>query len=245
MINLIKNEFVKLKLSKVIVSTIILVIIMYLIFYLNKDKDFNYLKNTVFSLIPFISIIVSIAFGGIVSNEFQNGTIRIYLTKPIRRWKVLFSKLIVIFINIIYYMIVVIISYLILLKVYKNGLINFNYVKDIAINFMPVYFVGVLTLFLSVITCNTAVSVGLSILTCFVSNIIAQIFFGLGYTIVQYTYLPYVDFSIFQDYEYISLMKSELGVNLSIKYGVIILIINIIFLLFLSFNIFTKKDIKN
>ena len=98
MINLIRNEFVKLKLSKVIVSTIILVIIMYLIFYLNKDKDFNYLKNTVFSLIPFISIIVSIAFGGIVSNEFQNGTIRIYLTKPIRRWKVLFSKLIVIFI---------------------------------------------------------------------------------------------------------------------------------------------------
>ena len=107
------------------------------------------------------------------------------------------------------------------------------------------FFTGSVIIFLSILTNSTAASVGISILICFTSNLIAQIFFGFGYTIFQYTFLPYIDFSIFKDLNYIRLISSELNVTLTINNGIIILLTFSLLFIFLSFNIFNKKDIKN
>lgn len=245
MIRLIKNEVIKFSRIKILISSLLLVFTIYLIIHFNIDKDVLYLKETVFKLIPFISVMICILFGGIVSNEFQNGTIRVYLTKPFKRWKILLSKLIVVYLSIVYFIIVVIVAYLLIIRICKGVYIDFNYVSEILIHFIPVFFTGILVSFLSILTNSTGASVGIAIMICFVSNLIAQIFFGLGYTVFEYTFLPYTDFSIFRDIEYIQLVKDELNVTLSIKNGIIVLIINMLFLIFLSFNVFIKKDIKS
>ena len=128
---------------------------------------------------------------------------------------------------------------------FKSFSFDINYLKEIAIHFIPVFFIGTMTLFLSVITNNTAATVGISIVVCLVSNIIAQVFFGFGYTFLEYSFLPYIDFSIFKDTEYLTLMKEELNVVLTLKSGILNLIINMLLLILLSLNRFIKKDIKN
>ncbi len=245
MMKLISNEFKKFSKIKLLLSMVFIISVIYLIIYFNKDKDINYIINTTFTFIPFIGLLVCILFGGLVSNEFQNGTIRVYLTKPYKRWKILISKYLFSFIVIIIFIIITYLSYIIILNLYFDYSFNIKYLYEVIINFIPVFFISTLVLLLSTITCSTAFSVGISIIICLISNIIAQIFFGLGYNIFQYTFLPYIDYSIFKDLDYINSMKNELDVILTIKDGTIILFINAIIFIILSINIFTRKDIKN
>ena len=69
------------------------------------------------NLIPFICIINSILFGGIISSEIENGNFRYYLTKPYKRWKIYLSKLI---------MIIIYTSLTILLIIFMCCLLEFN-----------------------------------------------------------------------------------------------------------------------
>lgn len=245
MINLIRNEYIKNSRLKLFISSFIIILIIYFIIDFNASKDTKYIISTVYKFIPFISILVCILFGGIVSSEFHSGTIRVYLTKPIKRWKMLFSKIMLVYLYIFFLMLVTILSYFIFIKIYRDVYMSFNVIKEITIHFIPVFFTGSIVIFLSILTNSTSVSVGISVMICFISNLIAQIFFGFGYTIIQYTFLPYMDFSIFKDTNYLRLMSNELNVVLSVKSGVIILIVFSLLFLILSFNIFVKKDIKN
>ncbi len=245
MIKLIKNEYIKNSKTKLFISIIIMILIIYFIIEFNSNKNANYLISTIYKFIPFISILICTLFGGIVSNEFHSGTIRVYLAKPVKRWKILLSKIALLYMYIFIFMVVTILSYIIMIKIYKGTYIDIRIIKEVIIHFTPVYFTGSLVIFLSILTNSTAASVGLSILICFTSNLFAQIFFGFGYTIFQYTFLPYMDFSIFRDLNYLKLINNELNVTLSIKNGIIILLTYSLLFIFLSFNIFNKKDIKN
>ncbi len=245
MIKLIKNEFKKASKSKIILSILLLISIIFIIVYLNKNKSINSILYTAYRFIPFIGVLVGIQFGNIVSNELHSGTIRIYLTKPYKRWKVILSKLIFIYIIITIYIITIFLSYYFIINVYKYYDFDISFLYEIIIQFIPVFFIGTLALFLSVLTSSTAVSVGISLLICLASNIVAQLLFGFGYNIFKYTFLPYIDFSIFKDNEYLLQMKNELGIILTLKSGIIIMVINTLFLILLSFNIFINKDIKN
>jgi ABC-type transport system involved in multi-copper enzyme maturation permease subunit len=93
MIKLINNEFKKIGFFKLCFPFIIFLIVIILIFEVTDD-----MKNTIDNLIPFVGIMVSIIFSGIISNEIENGTIRFYLTKPISRNKIFQSKFITIII---------------------------------------------------------------------------------------------------------------------------------------------------
>lgn len=245
MIRLIENEYIKSSKIKLFISSFIIILIIYFIIDFNEEKSAEYLISTIYKFIPFISILICILFGGIVSNEFHSGTIRVYLAKPVKRWKILLSKIILVYLYILFFMIVTILSYLIIIKIYKDTYVNINIIKEVIIYFAPIFFTGSIVIFLSILTNSTSASVGISIMICFLSNLIVQIFFGFGYTIFQYTFLPYMDFSIFKDTDYLKLIYDELNVTLSIKNGIIILIVFSLLFIFLSFNMFIKKDIKN
>lgn len=73
----------------------------------------------------------------------------------------------------------------------------------------------------------------------------AQILFGINIKIIQYTFLPYLDFTIFSNNEELEIMNKELGINLSQNNGIIILLVSIIVLYLISNYVFNKKDIKN
>ena len=77
MINLIKNEFIKLGFKKQFISFIVLTIIIIINYFINNEK---LSVDNMFTLIPFIGIIISILFSGIISEEIDSGTFRFYLT---------------------------------------------------------------------------------------------------------------------------------------------------------------------
>ena len=90
MINLINNELLKIKKSKIIFIEILFIVSLVLMNKYGKDSLFN----LSFNLIPFIGVIISLLYAGTISSEIENGTMRFYLTKPYKRYKIYLSKVI-------------------------------------------------------------------------------------------------------------------------------------------------------
>ncbi len=236
MIKLINNEFIKIKRSKLIFTQIIFIIIIYIM----KKVSSNDLLNLSYNLIPFVGIMVCILFGNTISGEIENGTFRFYLTKPFKRWKVYLSKFICINIYIILTLLIIIICTSILSKNY-----NYDYFIKYIIYSIPVFFIGSFVLYLSSNFKNNSFIVGVSIFILSFSLILSQVLFGLEFNFVEYTFLPYLDFSIFNDKTNLLNMNQELGINLSINKAIIIDFIYLIIFYYLGCKKFMKKDIKN
>ena len=113
MIKLIRNEYIKNSRIKLFIGVIIIIFIVYFIIKFNSNRSADYLISTIYKFIPFVSILLCILFGGIVSNEFHNGTIRVYLAKPVKRWKILLSKIILLYLYVLIFMLVTILSFFI------------------------------------------------------------------------------------------------------------------------------------
>ena len=236
MIRLINNELIKVGKWKIILSNLLFLTIILIIV---KTSDSNII-DTSYRLIPFIGILMCIIFGGTISQEIENGTLRYYLTKPIKRWKIYLSKLITMHIFLIIVLSFIIIIYLIILKrIDKEFIILF--IKESS----SLFALSSLILFISTIFRNTSISVGISIFIIAFSSIIAQILFGLELNFFQYTFLPYMDFNIISDKASLDIMNKELGINLSINRGVIINMIYTFVIYLIGNYIFIKKDIKS
>ena len=236
MIRLINNELIKVGKWKILLSNLLFLTIILIIV---KTSDSNII-GTSYRLIPFIGILMCIIFGGTISQEIENGTLRYYLTKPIKRWKIYLSKLITMHIFLIIVLSFIIIVYLIILKrIDKEFIILF--IKESS----SLFVLSSLILFISTIFRNTSISVGISIFIIAFSSIIAQILFGLELNFFQYTFLPYMDFNIISDKASLDIMNKELGINLSINRGVIINMIYTFVIYLIGNYIFIKKDIKS
>jgi ABC-2 type transport system permease protein len=236
MIRLINNELIKVGKWKILLSNLLFLTIILIIV---KTSDSNII-DTSYRLIPFIGILMCIIFGGTISQEIENGTLRYYLTKPIKRWKIYLSKLITMHIFLIIVLSFIIIVYLIILKkIDKEFIILF--IKESS----SLFVLSILILFISTIFMNTSISVGISIFIIAFSSIIAQILFGLELNIFQYTFLPYMDFNIISDKASLDIMNKELGINLSINRGAIINMIYTFVIYLIGNYIFIKKDIKS
>lgn len=234
MIKLIKNEFIKNGKYKLLFSLFFFFIIILII----KEYSDNF-KSTMYSLIPFIGVLGCVYFSGIISNEIENGTFRFYLTKPVSRNNIYISKY---FSIIIFLLIICLFIFLIYMFYCEFSVDDFIlYFKYLC----PLLLISSLIMFLSVIFKNTSVVVGISVFLLVFSTLLSQVLFGIGFTYIEYTFLPYMDFSIFNDVESLSLMNSELGINLSISSGLYINIIYSVLLFLLGLFIFAKKDIKN
>ena len=98
---------------------------------------------------------------------------------------------------------------------------------------------------LSVITNSTAFSVGLGMAVMFAYTIPLQIMVMLNIPLVDFTFLPYLNYNIFLNgtdlYEY----SINIGYNLSMIKGNIILLIWSIVFYFIASLVFIKRDIKN
>ena len=235
MIRLIINEINKVKISKMLFTYLLLVLSLILI---NKYSS-NNIFDMSFNIIPFIAILISLLFSGSICFEIENGTMRYYLTKPFKRYKVYLSKLIVI-------LLYVLISYLIII-ITTSIIANFfdiKYVSKYFIHMIPIFFMSSYILFLSSTFKNHVFVSCLSILTLCFSLTISQVFFGLKINIVEYTFLPYLDYSIFNDKIFIENMNNELGTLISLNIGIILDLLYFILFLLLGTIKFCKKDIK-
>lgn len=210
------------------------------------------MNNSFFMAIISI-IITAILCGGIVANEHKNGTIRLLLTKPYKRYKVLLSKLIVmIFIFLGIYLTSVVINYLlggimygfnsysIPLVFNNNGLITTSpYLLFILKN--TLYEIVISLLFLVILFSLSSITL-LSTPSVVIIMILIFISFVLPYVVSFnsiFTYIPFV----LLNFQEVIFGTSFASVN--INNSVIFSLIYMFIILIMTFIIYCKRDIKN
>lgn len=235
MIKLINNEFKKIGPLKLSIPFVIFLIVIILIYEFNDN-----MKNTIFNLIPFIGIMMSIIFSGIISNEIENGTIRFYLTKPVSRNNIFKSKFLTIIIYQIMLLLFILFVYSVLCKDIDRTYI-IKYVKYCS----PLLLISSLIILFSVLFRNTSITVGLSIFIIVFGGLITQLLLDIKLTQIEFTFLPYMDFTLFDNNETLKLLNETYKINLYVKKGIIINLISTIIFYKIGEFIFNKKDIKN
>lgn len=235
MIKLINNEFKKVGLLKLSIPFVVFLIVIIIIYEFNDN-----MKNTIFSLIPFIGIMISIIFSGIVSNEIDNGTIRFYLTKPVSRINILKSK----FLTIVIYQIILLSFILFIYSVLCKDIDRIYIIKYVKYC-SPLLLISSVIILFSILFKNTSITVGLSIFIIVFGGLITQLLLDINITQIEFTFLPYIDFTLFDDSETLKLLNQTYKINLSVKKGIIINLISTIIFYKIGEIIFNKKDIKN
>ena len=234
MIKLINNEFKKVGILKLSIPFVIFLIVIIIIYEFNDN-----MKNTIFSLIPFIGIMISIIFSGIVSNEIDNGTIRFYLTKPVSRINILKSK----FLTIVIYQIILLSFILFIYSVLCKD-IDRTYIIKYVKYCSPLLLISSVIILFSILFKNTSITVGLSIFIIVFGGLITQLLLDINVTQIEFTFFPYMDFTLFDDSETLKLLNQTYKINLSVKKGIIINLISTIIFYKIGEFIFNKKVIK-
>lgn len=205
----------------------------------------------------FILIFSVIVAGTIVSNEFQKGTIKLLLTRPYSRNKILLSKYIVSIISIFIFIIMFAI-----LQYFIGGIVSgfnvfntpvveydlatnsivvmsvFKYLIIIVLSNLPIYILtSTLAFALSTITMNSAVSIAVPILGNMVSELI-NLFIEKA-KILKYFVTANWDLSVY-------LFGGQgLAEGLNFKLSLAICIIYLVIMIITAFIVFDKRDIKN
>ncbi len=236
MINLIKNEFYKIKISKIITSYIFFITLLLL---MNKYSDKS-IEELSFNIVPFIGIFICLFWGGTISNEIEKGTFRFYLTKPVSRHKVYVSKLITTYI----YTYIGILLILFVSSIISSKIDLLYYSKFLTYG-IPLYFLSTLIIYLSNKFKNTSFTIICGVLLFSFSLLLSQILFKIKFNFIEFTFLPYLDFTLFDDENNLKAVNSLFNVSLSLKRGVLIdIIYTFIFYLFGAMS-FMKRDIKS
>lgn len=203
-----------------------------------------------------VSLIITVIMcGGIVANEHKTGSIRLLLTKPFKRWKILLSKLLVTLLMFLFIYLVGIIvmsllsgvlygfsDFLIPLLVNNSGNIStISYIGFTCINILKS--IGVIILFISLlfatssITLHTPISLSIMLILIFVLTF-------LPYVITFNNVFNYLPIFLLNFHEVIYSGHNafaNINVNSSILYSLIYSVV----ILIVTFIIYCRRDIKN
>lgn len=209
------------------------------------------MNNSLFMAL--VSLIITIVLSGsIVANEHKTGTIRLLLTKPYKRYKILLSKLLVnilLFLGI--YLTSILITFIlggilygfdnynIAMVFNNNGITTSPYILFILKN--SLYEIVISLLFLVVLFCISSITLLFTISVVLVMTLIF-ISFVLPYIITfnhTFTFIPFVLLNFYE------ILYGNHFNSININTSVIISIVYMLLLLIVTFIIYCKKDIKN
>ena len=234
--------------------------------YFNGADRYTYMStklsvNRIFHFSVIITLIIAISNSGIVSKEHSNGTIKNIITAPVKRWKILLSKFIYLILDMyILWLIALIIlsivsgfkfgfSDLFTPKLVFNGekVIEINYylylLKNIFVASIPVICFLSILLFLSTISLNTSLTVGVMSGLSIGSFLIW--FIGLYDWFKEIIYMPFWYFDCGFIINNANFYNLSLGVGLyNIYTGIFVSLVVIIILYLVSNIIYIKRDIK-
>lgn len=243
---LVKNEFKKNFSIKNLILILFIIIIIVLIY--KYTSDIESFINTLYYIPPFIGIIISFYSSSIVSKEYTSGTFKQYLTKPAKRWKIIISKIIYLIILTICYELLTIITYLIVVLL-TNNLDKISYLSTAIMKFIksapPIYFIICFSTYLSTLFRSSKISLLLSTILLILSGTISELLFSINWTFIEYTFLPYMDLSIFLEPINIISINELFNINLSLSTGNIILLIYSLVFIISTLLIFEKQDMHN
>lgn len=207
----------------------------------------------------FVIIIAIMLTGTTISDEFNKGTIKLLLVRPYSRRKILASKLIACLITLIISILAITIIEIIfsgftygfdtinipaiIYNYDTNSIVTMNVFAYMLLNLLeicPLIIILALVAFaVATLSANTAVSIVISFLVYFVSNIVNQLI--MLFKVKWIILIPTLNWDLTQ-YSYGKLPTIE-GMNLGLS--IIICAITIISMLVVAFEVFARKNIKN
>ena len=212
------------------------------------------------TLLIFSSIIIIIISSSILGNEINKKSIKELLTKPYKRSKILISKYLVAYIITFLLSLLIFVSYVIFTSIltkinifnlrdymiFNKSIISVSYVIKYlikyVINSIPIYFLSTFTIFLTTFIKNQKAIIPFNSVLFIMSPVIFNFFLSIKFKYIIYTFIPYLDLSIFKNIYSIYLLNIEYNINFNIFLGIIILLTYSLFFIIISIKIFDKKD---
>lgn len=220
---------------------------------INRKNDLRGILLNLFVEYDIFIILISVLIPGvIISEEFHNGTIKQLLITPNSRFKIMLSKLLTCFLMIVSTIFILVILQLFIgslffpisglsvpVAIYNyhtSSVVTYNifsYLLILILNKMPMFIImSIIILFINTISLNSAVSVLIGLLLYVLSPILNAL--SKNIKIFNLLVTPHWDLSIY-------MFNNLNGLSVSI----IIDVIYVVVLIFITFYVFMRKDIKN
>lgn len=203
-----------------------------------------------YELMSIVTLFTVIIAAGIVAAEFSQGTIKMLLTRPISRWKVLTSKYIA---TMLYALLLAVILFIVtaLASLTFFGIGDGTYLiwngsevmersywlqglKMAMLSFASVWMIGTFAFMLGTVFRSSSLAIGLSIFLMFTG--VQLVFLLANYEIVNYYLFTHTDLTQF----YTGFMPVP-GITMTMS--VIVLIVYFIIFMAISYLTFEKRDI--
>lgn len=199
------------------------------------------------SLVTLLAVIVA---AGIVASEFSQGTIKMLLTRPVKRWKILTSKYITVL------LFAVLLTVILLVSTALAGLLFFGFgegtylvwngsqvaessfwleaLKLAALKFSSVWMISTFAFMLGTVFRSSSLAIGLSIFLMFTG--IQAVFLLQNYEIVKYYLFTHTDLTQFYTGNF---LVQDITLSMSI------LVLAVYFLIFMAISYWTfgRRDI--
>ncbi|WP_341201636.1 ABC transporter permease [Planomicrobium okeanokoites] len=204
-------------------------------------------SHIMMSVVTLFTVIIA---GGIVAAEFSQGTIKMLLTRPVKRWKILTSKYIATMLYAILLAIVLFIvtaiAGLIFYGISDGTFLTWNGsevvegsfwlegLKMLALSFASVWIIGTFAFMLGTVFRSSSLAIGLSIFLMFTG--IQAVFLLANYEIVKYYLFTHTDLTQY----YTGFMPVE---DITMTMSVIVLIVYFIIFMAISYLTFSKRDV--
>ena len=204
-------------------------------------------SHIMMSVVTLFTVIVA---GGIVAAEFSQGTIKMLLTRPVQRWKILTSKYIT---TILYALLLAIVLFLttalaglIFYGIGEGTFLTWNGTEVVegsfwleglklaALSFASVWIIGTFAFMLGTVFRSSSLAIGLSIFLMFTG--IQAVFLLADYEIVKYYLFTHTDLTQY----YTGFMPVE---DITMTLSVIVLLVYFIIFMAISYLTFGKRDV--
>lgn len=229
--------------------------------YSTRSRLLDYLYLAVYAG-AFVAIILGCA---IVSREYSKGTIRLLLIRPVKRWKILLSKVLsVLLLSFIVFALYAVITGVSTVSLFGtedynmpviemvNHEIVSRHITEIALpplykSAVTVLFTGSMSILLSTVFKSTVLGVGLPTITLIGGNLIAMLLLELKYNAVA-KFTPFVYLNLWQlihETGSLSYYLEDIPGYITADFGFIYLLLSSVAMLAITFAVFEKRDVKN
>ncbi|WP_142827356.1 ABC transporter permease subunit [Planococcus soli] len=199
------------------------------------------------SLVTLLTVIVA---ASIVAAEFSQGTIKMLLTRPVKRWKILTSKYITVLLFAVLLTVILLISTalagLIFLGIGEGTLLTWTgtevaeasfwleALKLAALKFSSIWMISTFAFMLGTVFRSSSLAIGLSIFLMFTG--VQAVFFLQNYEIVKYYLFTHTDLTQFYTGNF---LVPDITISMSL------LVLAIYFLVFMAISYWTfgKRDV--
>lgn len=228
----------------------------------NTNDNIRSKSNITYTIFLFSSIFIIVLSSNIVAKEYENKTIKLLLLLNYKKWKILFSKFLILFFISIFISFIIYLTNLITTSFIYNAnlfdikslyLINerikeksylFEYTCEYFKMLPTLIFLITSSFFISLVFKSSSFSVAFNSILISSSSIITSLLVNLKMPFIDLTFIPYLDLTIFLDKINILYYNLENSINLSYSKGIIILLISSFILYFITNFIFQKRELK-